>query len=364
MLLGSKNANSITGVVSSLLLIAIAIVGLVYGKNFLIPIVIALLIANLIGAGADRLMGLGLSGPVAMFCAIFIVLLGIFSVFKVLAHQVDGLGEAWPRYVSRLEVVADWASRWAGAEVSKRIGETLRSLDLTRSIPSFIGSAAAFLSSVGLVAIYVGFLLAERGKLTGRIALLFTATEEAARVQGALAAISAGVHSYLWIKTITSLLTGAVSYAVLKALGVDFSETWALLIFLLNYIPNIGSILGVVFPALLALVQFETIWQFLVIAVLLAAGQFVIGNVIEPRYMGRTLNLSPFVVMVALAFWATIWGIAGAFLSIPLTAALVITCGHIPSLRWIAVLLSEDGRISVTSPGETSRATNLSSKSD
>ena len=83
----------------------------------------------------------------------------------------------------------------------------------------------------------------------------------------------------------------------------------------------------------------------LVIAILLSAAQFIIGNVLEPAIMGRTLNLSPFVVMVSLAFWGMIWGLVGAFLSVPLTAAIAIACSKVESWRWFAVLLSEDGRI-------------------
>jgi predicted PurR-regulated permease PerM len=130
-------------------------------------------------------------------------------------------------------------------------------------------------------------------------------------------------------------------------IGVDFAETWTLLIFLLNYIPSIGSILGVIFTAMLVLLQFDTLWQFFIIAVLLSSAQLIIGNVNEPTFMGRTLNLSPFVVIASLAFWSTLWGPVGAFLSVPLTTTLVIACSHVPSFRWIAVLLSADGQISV-----------------
>jgi AI-2 transport protein TqsA len=137
-----------------------------------------------------------------------------------------------------------------------------------------------------------------------------------------------------------SLATAAISFAVLKWLRVDFAETWALIVFLLNYIPSIGSTLAVVFPAILALVQFDSTWQFLLIVSTLTVTHFVIGNVIEPAYMGRTLNLSPFVVIASLVFWSMVWGVPGAFLSIPLTVAFVVVCSRIPSVRWIAVLLA------------------------
>ena len=196
-----------------------------------------------------------------------------------------------------------------------------------------------------LIALYVGFMLAERGQVTSKLGHLFANEKHAVEVQQTVDDIVNGLRDYIWIKTLMSVFTAAVSYAVLKWLGVDFSETWALLIFLLNYIPSIGSVLGVVFPALIALIQFDTVSQFLVIAVLLSGAQFLIGNVLEPAIMGRTLNLSPFVVMVSLAFWGMIWGLVGAFLSVPLTAAIAIACSKVQSWRWVAVLLSENGRV-------------------
>ncbi len=142
-----------------------------------------------------------------------------------------------------------------------------------------------------------------------------------------------------------SIITGTSSYIILTYLNVDFAETWALVIFLLNYIPTIGSILGVIFPALIALLQFDTYTPFLIIALGLTAIQFTIGNVVEPMFMGNSLNLSAFVIVLSLTFWGTIWGAAGMVLSIPITVMMMIVAAHIPSWRWVAIMLSRDGNI-------------------
>ena len=131
----------------------------------------------------------------------------------------------------------------------------------------------------------------------------------------------------------------------MRWVGVDFAETWALLIFVLNYIPNIGSIVAVAFPALLALVQFETLGPFIILVISLTAIQLAIGSVLEPMLMGNTLNMSPFAIILALAFWGTIWGIVGMFLSVPIMVMVMIVCAHVPSWRWVAILLSKDGQI-------------------
>ena len=346
----SIDDRSIRNIAFILVTLAIIIVGLVYGRPFLVPIVIAILITILVGAGADRLKKLGLPEPLATFSALLILLTGIAVVFDVLASQADAVALAWPRYIERLNVMGDQLLRWAGPQASGKVTEAIANLDLIRQIPGLVGSAGGVFVNLVLVTIYVGFLLAERGRLSGKVDHLFSNIEHAGEMQRAIGAISESIRRYVWIKTIMALLTSGVSYAVLRTIGVDFAETWALIIFLLNYVPSIGAIIGVMFPALLALVQFDTLWQFFIIAALLAGVQLIIGNVLEPSLMGRTLNLSPFVVIASLAFWAMIWGIVGAFLSVPLTTALIIVCSHITSLRWVAVLLSADSRAMLGAP--------------
>ena len=193
-----------------------------------------------------------------------------------------------------------------------------------------------------LVVLYAGFLRAERGRNARRLISIGETHADRAQTFATLAKISDGIRQYLFVKTVVSVATGALSYAILNWLGVDFAEIWAVIVFLLNYIPSIGSVLGVVFPALLALVQFDTLEPFLIIVGVLAVIQFIIGNVIEPMMMGRSFNLGAFTVIVALMFWSAIWGIAGAFLAVPITAAFVILCREIEGWQWIAVLLSNE----------------------
>ena len=338
---------------NNIVLIAIAmgllIAGLVYGAPFLVPIVVAGLITTLLSAAGDRIKRLGLPEPFATLTSVVLFIILLMAVFNILSSQTGAVARAWPGYVDRFNVLAEQVFGWLGPELAERIRESLSEIDLLNRLPGLLGTAGGIAATLALVALYIGFLLAERGRLGPKIDRLAGAPDDARHIKHAIADITESVRRYLWIKTLLSVFTAGISYAVLKALGVDFAETWALIIFLLNYIPSIGSILGVVFPALLALIQFDTLWPFFIIAVLLAGTQFVIGNVIEPRMMGRSLNLSPFVVMASLAFWGMIWGVIGAFLSVPMTTAFVIVCSHVPSLRWIAILLLADSRAALTS---------------
>ena len=142
-----------------------------------------------------------------------------------------------------------------------------------------------------------------------------------------------------------SLLTAVLSYIVMVLLGVDFPVLWAFIIFILNYIPYIGSLIASLLPGLFAIFQFASFWPFIYIFVAVEAVQILVGNYIEPKVMGKTLNLSPLVVVIALSFWGAIWGILGMILSVPIVSILIIICAQFPSTRPVAVMLSENGSI-------------------
>lgn len=340
----SRSEPTLGSVALTAIVLAILIMGLYFGASFLIPIVIAVLITILLSAAADRLQWLGVPAPLAMVSAVVLFIVAIVATLNILAGQTDEMADAWPGYAERLNELAEQFLSWAGPGFSENLRQSVQQIELLSRIPDILGSAGSFAATIGLIVIYVAFLLLERGRLKPKIERLAAGGQEARQIESALDQMIESIRRYLWIKTILSVLTAGLSYGVLKAIGVDFAETWAVLIFLLNYIPSIGSVLGVAFPAVLALIQFETYWQFFVIAILLASVQFFIGNVVEPRLLGRSLNLSPFAVIASLAFWGMMWGVVGAFLSVPMTTAFVIMCGHIPSLRWIAILLLADGR--------------------
>lgn len=128
-------------------------------------------------------------------------------------------------------------------------------------------------------------------------------------------------------------------------IGVDFAIFWAFLIFLLNYIPTIGSLIATAFPAVLTLVQFETFTPFIIVLVAITGIQMVVGNFIEPKMMGNSLKISSLVVLLSLAFWGAIWGVTGMFLCVPITVILMIIFAQFPTSRPIAILLSDDGDI-------------------
>lgn len=196
--------------------------------------------------------------------------------------------------------------------------------------------------TVFIVVVYAGFLIAERRQFAAKLAAAFPRGDDAARTAWILREVSRKIGDYLEIKTGINVLLGALSFVILWGMGVDFALFWAVVIGLFNDIPYVGSIIGVMLPVILSLAQFGSLGMTAVLGALLIAAQTYVGNILEPRVIGRELNLSPFVVLVALSVWTALWGLPGAILAIPLTAMIELVCEAFGPTRFVAVLLSNE----------------------
>lgn len=152
--------------------------------------------------------------------------------------------------------------------------------------------------------------------------------------------ISAKFQQYMMVRTTMSLLTGAVVWAFALVAGIELAIAWGVLAFVLNYIPFIGPLIATAFPSLFALAQFESWSLALMVFACLNVIQFFIGSYLEPRIAGAKLSLSPFMVLFAVFFWSFLWGIAGAFIGVPILIAVLAVCADHESSKWLADLLS------------------------
>ena len=170
-----------------------------------------------------------------------------------------------------------------------------------------------------------------------------------------LNSIGKSIRHYLSIKTVTSFLTGLIIWIGLLIVGVDYAIIWALIAFLLNFIPNIGSIMAAVPAVMFALIQLGAGGAFWTIVIFVSVNM-IVGNLVEPKIMGKGLGLSTFIVFVALIFWGFVLGTVGMFLSVPLTMAIKIMLEQKPSTKWLAVLLGtdEDAKSMLKGPQEGS----------
>jgi predicted PurR-regulated permease PerM len=160
--------------------------------------------------------------------------------------------------------------------------------------------------------------------------------------------IDFSIGNYIALKTLVSLLTGFLSYFALLFIGIDAPLFWAFLIFVLNFIPTIGSLIATLFPTFFALLQFGEITPAILVLAIVGSIQLIVGNLVEPRLMGNTLNISPLVVFLTLSLWGVMWGITGMLLSVPITVILIIIMSEFPATQPIAILLSQKGKINNT----------------
>lgn len=331
-------------------LVALIVYLLIVGQPILLPLVIAGFTTYLINALATlssriQIGGRTLPATVRFGAAIVIMLLLSWLVVKLLTRNITQVVAAVPLYEQNLQKFITLAADWVGLEEVPQARAYLESVKITDLIRGLAGTLTGLIGSLGAVAIYTVFLLLEQHNFPKKIAALVPDAEREALVHRIFNRIGAEIQTYVWLKTLISGATAIACYVVMKAVGLDMAAFWALMIFGLNYIPYIGSWLGVILPAFLALVQFGSLTPFLVTTGLLTLIQFTGGSIIEPRLMGTGLNISPVIMLLSLSVWGTVWGIVGMFLAVPLMVVVMIVCSHVKATRGIAVLMSANGEL-------------------
>ena len=332
------------------IIMGLAVWGLYMGSGFLIPLTLALLVYVLIIAVADRVAGRFVPTWLANLIGIAVVLTGLFAVMFVLGNQATQFARAVPTYENQFDSAVNRVVALVGNDVTKFVRDHLVDIDMSTVARSAFGGATSFLNTFLLISLYVFFMMSERMIFRDKLRLAANDVELGRELSSMMEAISHSLQAYVGVKTFVSVLTSLISYAVFRWLGLEYAETWAVLTFALNFIPSIGSIVAVVFPALVSLVQFDTITPFLIIVLFCGTVQFMIGNFLDPALLGRSLNMSTFMVIIALTFWSAVWGVIGAFLSVPLTVCILIVFSHIPALRPVAILMSKDGELLTADP--------------
>ncbi len=317
---------------------AVLLALLVYGRPLLVPLVFALMTWAVLNALTLLLHRLRFPYWLAWATAFLLIGAALYFAALVLAIQAAALSDRAPYYVQQLENF--WAVQTPFAHFLPRLD--FQTLMEDSNFSGVLGHAAAsFGNSVAqlvLIGIFVGFLLAEQPYLPAKLAKLQHGASEA-ESRALLHEIGRQIRSYLGVCTFLSVVMALACYALLATMGVDFAGFWALVMFVLTYIPTVGA-LGLALPALMAVAQFGSIQPAIVILAVLGALHFVLTNVVETIMLGRSLNLSPFAIILSLTFWGLVWGIGGLFLAVPLTGALAIACRHVEGLEWVAELIA------------------------
>jgi predicted PurR-regulated permease PerM len=324
------------------------------GQAIFIPAVLGAVIVYVIVGLAhafDRLPVLGRRLPLQLRYLFSIAVIGLvffLLVYLVMANRERAI-ELAPQYQQSLLAAIQRAAVYLGVETEPSWNtlrqDLLAQVNLQRLVGSLLASLGSIVVTFVVVFLYAAFLLLERRFFETKLANLSDDPARVARIRQVIEAINRRIGSYLALKTLLSLLLGLASYGVMRLFGLEFAALWAVLAAFLNFIPYVGSVLGVLLPGLMAVVQFEDVGLILTLLLALTSVQFVIGNFLDPYLMGNSLNLSPFAILVSLALWSELWGVPGAFLAVPITAIAAIVFSAFPGTRPIAVLLSNNGRI-------------------
>ncbi len=333
------------------LLIAFAMVVMfIYGKNLILPFVVSLIFWFLIKEIRDALNKIKFIDKiipnailnVVGFAAIFAIIGGIA---KILTVNIQQLSEQLPVYQSNITKITESINATFNIDLVSSAREFLGEYEYTKLLSGVFNSITEVFGDAFLIIIYTLFLLLEEPYFSRKINAIYSRKNEEEDVKGILKELDKSIGRYLSLKTLISLLTGFLSYFALLFIGIDAPLFWAFLIFLMNYIPTVGSLIATIFPAMFAMLQFGELMPGVWVLIVVGTIQLVVGNYIDPKLTGSTLNVSPLVVIIGLAFWGAIWGIIGMILSVPIAVMMIIIFSQFPSTRGIAVLLTKDGSI-------------------
>jgi predicted PurR-regulated permease PerM len=283
----------------------------------------------------------------SLFGVLLVFFLVLFLLGWVVFSSTETFVETLPSYEAKISAfmfdvqakVLAWAERFHVQITDFRWTDAIQLTSITSALTTGVGSFIAFLSTTFLILLFMLFILAGSGDLADKVRTAFP-ENQANRIGDVIASIDGQVRQYLVTKTLISLGTGVLTFLFLLILGVDFALIWGLLAFILNYIPNIGSVIAVLFPFFLSLLQFDSLTVPLLVILLLGGIQMLMGNVLEPRIMGFSLNLSPLLILVSLIFWGWLWGLLGMMLAVPLTSTIKIILENLEPLRPLSILMS------------------------
>jgi AI-2 transport protein TqsA len=337
-----------------LLMATAALIVILAGLRTAAPLLLPLLVAAFLAIVCFPLVNWLRSRGTPTWFAVFVALLVVLAAVLVPAFVVHNAARQFavvaPRYQERLQQMTTASLEWfeyLGVNATQLAG-LLDSGVVLDLVGLLLSGLAALLSNAFLVVLTMAFILMEAACIPQKLVeALDTRPDELDRLR----TMGHEVQHYLWIKTLVSLGTGVLVTLWVSAFGLEFALLWGLLAFLLNYIPNFGSILAAIPALLLSLIQLGP-WGTMLIAIGYLSINTIIGNIVEPYVLGHRLQLSPLVVLLSLIFWGWMWGPVGMLLAVPMTMAIRIMLENSPDLRWIAVLLSEPGAVRLLRPPE------------
>ncbi|MGD9724174.1 MAG: AI-2E family transporter [Pirellulales bacterium] len=322
--------------------LVVIVAGVRVAQPIIVPLVVAAFLAMICLPPLRWLQEKGLPTWAAMVVMVVVIVLVGSVLVAVIGTSVNRLREQLPEYQARVEQLQRQGIDWLkghGVDVSRHLTE--QELDTQRLLSLFgdtLGAVGSVLSDGLVIVFMLFFMLLEGAEFPKKLRAI--SGDDHSLVDRA-GAVQESLRRYISLKTRISLVNALLVTLWLWWLGVDFALLWGLLMFLLNFIPNIGSFIAAVPAVALALLQLG-VAQAIYAALGYLVIELVTGSIIEPRLMGRGLGLSPLVVFVSLIFWGWVLGPVGMLFSVPLTMIVKIVLDHSQDLKWVGVLLSAE----------------------
>lgn len=314
--------------------------------SILIPFVLAGLLSILFRPLVSKLRSWKFPMAVCLVVVMLIASGALWGIYTISAAGVSSAIEKAPAYQQRLTdlnvqmngLLQRMSIQMTGRSSALRWDSMFDMQTITSAATSTVGSVVSFLGDGFLVLLYLVFMISSSELFSKKL-------QAAAGSMGSMDlvqiydTVNRKVLQYLRVKTLFNLVNGLIVWAVMAIFDIDFAPLVGLLAFLFHYIPNIGSFITTALPGAIALVQTGSFGHAALVVAILIVIQNVIGNVIEPKVMGQSLDLSPVVVLISLIFWGWMWGIVGMILSVPIMAVIQTILDAIPGTRPLAILM-------------------------
>lgn len=342
-----------------LLIIALTVYVLMIADTLIIPLVVAIFIWFFVNSIAKQICRIKVIPHwLALIASSFTIILFVFLAIEIIEVSIESMIRDAPKYQSRFVELLTAFLDLTGMERLPSVADFFNDFNIQPILQRMGQGLSSVAGQVMFVIIYSIFLLLEQSTFSNKLKALAGNEEKYEQWNLTLKRISESTNTYISMKTGICLSQAILAYILFISIGLDFAMFWAFTIFLVNYIPTFGSLIGTILPSVFALLQFESYSLVAAMAIVLWALQFFMANFVEPKLMGNSLNISTVVVLLSLSVWGFIWGIMGMIFSVPIMVIVIIICSEFPETRPIAILLSAKGDI----PEPSQKATNQESE--
>lgn len=338
----NKNQNKTLRVLLILASFTIIVAGMKAAESIIVPFFLAVFISIVASPPFFYLQKKGIPKAIALLSVILAFLIFIFLIGLLIGTSINDFTIKLPSYQQKLhnqtQAVIAWLTEKKIIDTDFQLSNAFNPGSVLKIVGDTFNQVSNLFANGILILLTVIFMMLEVTSLPLKIKKTSSNPEESIKQ---VQSITKDINKYIAIKTLISLLTGILVYILLLIVGIDYPLLWAVLAFSLNFIPNIGSIISTVVPVLLALVQYGFVKALIVLAGYIIINT-IVGNIIEPKFMGKGLGLSTLVVFISLVFWGWILGPIGMLLSVPLTITVKIVLDSSDETRWLAVLLGSE----------------------